>query len=103
MSAAEPAPTRRLVDTLRDAAEHGIDGETLERARRADYGLTLRSLNDPASVCSVLASSHFGGYGFYEGFDMLAGITADDVSGFVREYLKPERLVLSTVLPKERT
>ena len=51
----------------------------------------------------VLASSHFGGYGFYEGFDILAGITTDDVSGFVREYLKPERLVLSTVLPKERT
>lgn len=90
----------RLCAALSEAAEKGIDPDALERARRADYGVSLRSLNDPGSVCAALARSCFGGYGFYEGFDVLGAVTAEDANAFVREYLRPERLVLSLILPK---
>lgn len=93
----------RLCDTLRRAADEGIDPDALERARRADYGATLRGLVDPGSVCGALARCHFGGYGLYEGFDVLREISAQDCTEFVRRYLMPERLLLSLVLPKERT
>lgn len=92
----------RLCETFDAAAATGIDGETLERARRAEYGAALRALGDPEEVCSSLASCHFGGYGMYEVFDALRAVTTDDCDGFVREYLKPGRLVLSTLLPGER-
>lgn len=90
----------RLCAALSEAAEKGIDPDALERARRAEYGISLRSLNDPGSVCAALARSCFGGYGFYEGFDVLGAVTAEDANAFVREYLRPERLVLSLILPK---
>ena len=90
----------RLCAALGEAAEKGIDPDALERARRAEYGISLRSLNDPGSVCAALARSCFGGYGFYEGFDVLGAVTAEDANAFVREYLRPERLVLSLILPK---
>ena len=90
----------RLCAALSEAAEKGIDPDALERARRADYGVSLRSLNNPGSVCAALARSCFGGYGFYEGFDVLGAVTAEDANAFVREYLRPERLVLSLILPK---
>lgn len=89
-----------ICNTLRSAAQDGLDPGSLERACRADYGATLRALNDPGSVCASLARCHFGGYGLYDGFDLLTNITADECTGFVREYLRPDRLVLSTVLPK---
>ena len=90
----------RLCAALGEVAEKGIDPDALERARRAEYGISLRSLNDPGSVCAALARSCFGGYGFYEGFDVLGAVTAEDANAFVREYLRPERLVLSLILPK---
>ena len=90
----------RLCAALSEAAEKGIDPDALERARRAEYGISLRSLNNPGSVCAALARSCFGGYGFYEGFDVLGAVTAEDANAFVREYLRPERLVLSLILPK---
>ena len=90
----------RLCAALGEAAEKGIDPDALERARRAEYGISLRPLNDPGSVCAALARSCFGGYGFYEGFDVLGAVTAEDANAFVREYLRPERLVLSLILPK---
>ena len=90
----------RLCAALSEAAEKGIDPDALERARRAEYGISLRSLNDPGSVCAALARSCFGGYGFYEGFDVLGAVTAENANAFVREYLRPERLVLSLILPK---
>ncbi len=71
----------RLCGALSAAARDGIGAEELERARRADYGATLRGLGDPGSVCSALAKCHFGGYGLYEGFDVLRGVTAGGLHG----------------------
>lgn len=93
----------RLCETLRAASRDGVCPEELEAARRADYGATLRSLGEPGGVCSALARCHFGGYGLYESFDVLSGVTAGDCTEFLRMYLPPERILLSTVLPKERT
>ena len=93
----------RLCETLRAASRDGVCPEELEAARRADYGATLRGLGEPGGVCSALARCHFGGYGLYESFDVLSGVTAGDCTEFLRMYLPPERILLSTVLPKERT
>lgn len=93
----------RLCETLRAASRDGVCPEELEAARRADYGATLRGLGEPGGVCSALARCHFSGYGLYEGFDVLSGVTAGDCTEFLRMYLPPERILLSTVLPKERT
>lgn len=92
----------RICGALNSAARDGVGAEELERAKRADFGATLRGLGDPGSVCSALAKCHFGGYGLYEGFDVLRGVTAGDCTEFLRRYLPPERVLLSTVLPKER-
>ncbi len=100
-STAQPETVfERLCAALDGAAKNGVDPAALERARRADYGATLRGLNSPGSVCSALASGYFGGYGLYEGFAALEAVTIDDVDAFVREYLTPERLTLSLLLPK---
>lgn len=92
----------RLCETFDAAAKRGIDAGTLERARRAEYGAALRSLGDAEEVCSSLAGCYFDGYGLYESFGAIGSATADECTEFVREYLKPERLVLSTLLPNER-
>ena len=90
----------KLKSTLSQAAENGVDPAALERARRADYGVTLRSLNDPGSLCGALARAHFGGYDFYEGFELVSSVTVEDCNAFIREYLRPERMTLSLILPK---
>ena len=102
-SSAEPERVlERLEREFAAAAEKGIEPETFERARRAAYGALLRALNDPEGLCSDLARCCFDGCGYYESFDLLSSVTLGDVNGFVREYLRPERLVFSQILPKER-
>lgn len=90
----------KLCGVFSGAADILSAPDALECARRSDYGISLRSLDDPESVCAALARSHFGGYGLYEGFDALEAVTVEDAVSFAREYLLPERLVLSQILPK---
>ena len=100
-SSAQPEQVfERLCETLNAAAKKGVDPAAFERARRAEYGVSLRALNSPGSICASLASCRFGGYGFYEGFDLLPAVTIDEINAFIREYLAPERLTLSLIMPK---
>ncbi len=102
-SAAPERVYERLCDELESAARNGVDPAALERARRADYGASLRGLGSAENVCSALASCRFNCWGLYEGFDTLSAVTAGEVNAFVRERLRPERLALSLITPKERT
>ena len=103
-ASAEPGQVfERLCAALSAAAGRGLDAAGFERARRADYGVSLRMLNDADALVSALARCHFGGYGLYEGFEHIRAVTLGEAEAFVREYLRPERLAFSLVNPKERT
>lgn len=90
----------RMCSAMETAARRGFDAAEFERARRAAYGATLRSLDDADGLCSELAHARFDGCGVYESFEALEKATPDAAVQFVREYLRPERMVLTTVLPK---
>lgn len=90
----------RMCSAMETAARRGFDAAEFERARRAAYGATLRSLDDADGLCSELAHARFDGCGVYESFKALEKATPDAAVQFVREYLRPERMVLTTVLPK---
>ncbi len=101
-TASEPEEVfERLCDALGRAAED-FDAGAFERARRAAYGAGLRGLDSAASLCRELAAGRFGGYNFYESFNALGSVTAGEAQDFVRGYLRPDRLALATVSPKER-
>lgn len=90
----------RMCSAMEEAAKSGFGAEEFERARRAAYGATLRSLDDADGLCSELAHARFDGCGVYESFAALEKATPDAAVRFVREYLRPERMVLTTVRPK---
>lgn len=90
----------RFVSEVRRVSENGLEPEAFERARRADYGLTLRSLGSFSGLCRALADGAMNGYRFLDVFEVSRSLSADDCAEYIRENFAPERLALAAVTPR---
>lgn len=79
----------------------GLDEDFFQRTLRANFGANLRGLNSFENIAVTLTEGYFDGcdpFRFPEVFD---SISQQDVLDFLRENVRPERAVLSEIVPKE--
>ncbi|MGE4547991.1 MAG: M16 family metallopeptidase [Intestinibacillus sp.] len=81
-------------------AEAGVDDAVFERARRASFGLLLRSLDRPEEYARLQVEACFGGEDLLDFPAVYDSVTADDVRACYARWAKPDRLTLSIVEPR---
>ena len=89
----------RITAAFAEAAKTGLDEELFQLHKKATYGDFVRSLNNVSSVASSMLSAAFLHCSLYDTLDILSAVTIDDCNRFLREELRPDRMVLSTILP----
>lgn len=80
-------------------AREGLEPKYFMRTLRASYGARIRALSSFAGLCAGMASASFGGYNFLDVFSVTETITAEEVRGFIREYLCRDHLAMSVIVP----
>ncbi len=79
----------------------GLDEERVERLRRRQYGLTLRQLDDPGSLCRAQAECVFAGEDFLDYPRYYQEVTSGEILHFLRQLADPDKMTLSVIRPKE--
>lgn len=96
---------REVCSELVGIFEHGLDEKAFDLAKKACFGTGLRSIEDLSDLCLSLADGIFGGYCALDAPDVLESITKADCERFLNEFLTPDKLAMSVILPtaKERS
>ena len=78
----------------------GIDEDFYQRVRRASFGANLRWLNSFENIAVSLTEGYFHGYDPFRFPQVFDTVTREDVTAFLRDNLRPDRMVLSEITPK---
>ena len=97
-SAQPEAVFEAVMGELWCVADAGPDPALLERLKKKLFGHELREL-DVENAWEGIAHTYFRGYDRYERAEALLTITADDVSVFIREQMKPENFAMMVINP----
>lgn len=89
-----------LVKTIQLNMKWGLDRRDFDRIKKASIGGRLRGLEDPEGVALSQVDGVFGGYDPLRSFEVFSEITLDECNSFLREFLDPQKLAMSLVLPK---
>ncbi len=92
---------RELNAEVASVRENGLDEERFLRAKRASLGARLRGLEDFENVCLSVVSGVFDGYEPFDSISMLDAVTRRECEEFIVRNLAPERIAVSTVIPKK--
>ena len=79
----------------------GFDEDYFQRALRSSFGSNLRGLNSFENIAVSLTEGCFGGFDPFRFPQVFQSVTREDVLTFLRENVRPERSVLSEIVPKE--
>ena len=79
----------------------GVDEAFFQRTLRANFGANLRGLNSFENIAVSLTEGYFGGYDPFRFPQVFDAVSQQDVLDFLRENVRPERAVLSEIVPKE--
>ena len=80
----------------------GADPVFFERLKKSALGHKLRELDSFENTCFRLCSCWFDGTDYFDFADVLRSVTADDLLGFLSECVRPERMSVSVIEPKNR-
>ena len=101
----ESKEPRAVAAALQEEADRltreGVDEDFFQRTLRANFGSNLRGLNSFENIAVSLTEGHFGGFDPFRFPQVFDGITQGDVLDFLRDNLRPDRAVLSEIVPKE--
>lgn len=92
----------RVLEEASALAARGVDPDYFARRKRSVYGGAVRALNSFESICYNTAAGNFAGYDYFDVPSILDGVTAEDVRGFLAEYLTAEKCAISVINRKER-
>ena len=79
----------------------GVDPAYVQRIRRASFGASIKSLNSFEAIASTAAEGCFQGYDPFRFPEVYDSITQQDLLDFIRDNIRPERMALSIIYPKE--
>ena len=69
--------------------------------RRASFGASIKSLNSFEAIASTVSEGCFQGYDPFRFPEVYDSITQQDLLDFIRDNIRPERMALSIIYPKE--
>ena len=90
-----------LSEEILRIGREGFDPALFRRQKRAAYGQRIRTLSRFSAMGTGLVEGAFAGFTMLDAFPVAEGITCDDASAWVREYLCPERMAMSVIYPRE--
>lgn len=98
----DPQAVRDAIKTeVRRLAMEGIDPAVFERLKRANYGMTLRVLDQPDGICRAQCEAAFRGEDFLGFAPLYDTISAIDVQEMLVRWAQPARSALSVILPRQ--
>ena len=104
MLGGETRDPQRVYHEIRDEiyrlSEQGPDAELFRRIKKAAIGSHVRALNSFSATAASVIEGHFRGYDSFEAPDILANITAEDITHFIRESIVPDNMAISVITPK---
>lgn len=101
-SGRDPAAVRdKLVQRAQAFARDGVPAELFGRAKRAAYGMTLRTLDQPDEICRAQCEFLFRGEDFLRFPEVCDTIGAEDVQAALARWAQPGRVTLSRIDPLE--
>ena len=90
---------REMLSEAQKAAENGLDKALWSRIKKSAYGARVRALSSFGGLCAAMADADFAGYNCLDSFTVMDSITAEDVQGFIKENILPERFAMSVITP----
>lgn len=96
-----PAVAAEIQKEAERLVREGIDEDFYQQVRRAAFGESLRGLNSFENIAVSLTEGHFHGYDPFRFPQVFDTITKDDITAFLRDNIRPDRAVLSEIVPKE--
>ncbi len=85
-----------LAEIQRISAE-GIDEKIFSRIKKATYGDLVRQLCNVTAMASAMLNTHMAGFRPFDVVDIVSELTAEDILGFIRNELLPDKTVLSVI------
>lgn len=82
-------------------SREGVDPAYVQRLRRASFGASIKSLNSFEAIASTVSEGCFQGYDPFRFPEVYDSITQQDLLDFIRDNIRPERMALSVIYPKE--
>lgn len=79
----------------------GLDNNLFINAKKSYFGDRLRNVGSFSSLAQALSEGAFSGFCPLDAFEVIEGITAQDVQAFISENITPEKLALSVIEPKK--
>ena len=79
----------------------GIDEAFYQQVTRAAFGSNLRGLNSFENIAVSLTEGYFHGYDPFRFPEVFDSITKEDVTAFLRDNIRSERMVLSEIVPPQ--
>ena len=95
------AVQQAVLDEARRVVREGVDPAYVQRIRRASFGASIKSLNSFEAIASTAAEGCFQGYDPFRFPEVYDSITQQDLLDFIRDNIRPERMALSIIYPKE--
>jgi len=81
-------------------SEDGPDAGLFSRIKKAAIGSFIRSLNSFDAICGNIVFGHFRRYNAFEAPEILAAITENDITEFLRNSLIPDNMAISIIKHK---
>lgn len=91
----------RIAAEIQRYAQDGVEEELFARMKKACYGLDVRMLDQPESLCHTQAESSFAGECCLDFAELHETITVHDVQKMFVRWAQPDHMTLSVVLPPE--
>lgn len=96
------APRKVLAElkgAVKGVAEHGLDPDAFDAAKKAMFGSELMALEHFDALCFALVEGQFGGYCALDSFEVLESIKKAECEEFISTHLSPDRLAMSIISP----
>lgn len=88
---------KRIKDEIERIRTEGFDRKIYENIKKCTYGSSIRELNNPESVSSLMVNSYFSNVNSFDGLKVISEMTYDDVMKCFLERLNPDFSALSII------
>lgn len=93
-----PKRLRELINQeIKRVKAEGLDRSEFESLKKSRYALLVRSMSSPYGCASAMLGAHMSGCKPFDGQEVLARLTFEDVLGYYDELLCPENSSISIV------
>lgn len=100
----DPRAARAQIEAaVHKLAAEGVEPALFARMKRAAYGMTLRTLDQPDEICRCQCEAAFGGEDFPSFPDWYDTITPEDVQEMFTRWAQADRSAMAVVEPRERS